>query len=112
MLKGKSKEFVFTKGVMKGRRWMIVDIPSSFAGNEVLIKTSKRQYWINKDNLENRVRWLQLKKMSKKVLDIHTDKMVTQYFIPLKEIADKLRYRNISVGKYGIFVWGKKRKSR
>ena len=53
-------QFVFIKGVMKGRKGTIVNVGSMYpvAGNEILIKTSKRQYWTNKDNLEKRVRWL------------------------------------------------------
>lgn len=50
-------KFIFTKGKMKGRRGMIINVSSAVAGNEVLIKTSKRTYWINKDNLEDRIKW-------------------------------------------------------
>ena len=44
-------KFVFTKGKMKGKRGMILAV----AGNEVLIKTSKSRYWVNKDSLEKRM---------------------------------------------------------
>jgi len=50
-------KFVFTKGKMKGRKGTIINVPSAVAGNEVLIKTSKRTYWVNKDKLSERVKW-------------------------------------------------------
>lgn len=47
-------KFVFIKGKMKGRKGTIINI----AGNEVLIKTSKRKYWVNKQKLEDRIKWV------------------------------------------------------
>ena len=46
--------FVFTKGKSKRRKGTVIAVN----GNEILIKTSKRQYWTNKNNLDNRVNWL------------------------------------------------------
>lgn len=52
-------KFIFTKGKLKGRKGMIVDVSSlhPVAGNEVLIQTSKSRYWVNKQKLEDRVKW-------------------------------------------------------
>lgn len=46
-------KFTFTKGQAKGRRGTIIEV----AGNEVLVKTSRSQYWCNRRNLESRIRW-------------------------------------------------------
>ena len=46
--------FVFIKGKAKGRKGTVVSVN----GNEIRVKTSKRQYWANKENLDKRVKWL------------------------------------------------------
>ena len=50
-------KFIFTKGYMKGRKGTIVDT-KSVMGNEILIRSSKRKYWVNKEKLEDRVKWV------------------------------------------------------
>jgi len=47
-------KFRFTKGRSKGRIGYI----TKPAGNEILITTSKGSYWVNKDNLEERIKWV------------------------------------------------------
>lgn len=50
-------KFRFTKGKLKGRiGYISKTVP--VAGNEVLITTSKGSYWVNKYNLEQRVKWV------------------------------------------------------
>ena len=47
-------KFVFMRGKLKGRLGNVI----TSAGNEVLIRTSKSKYWVDKSNLEKRVRWM------------------------------------------------------
>jgi hypothetical protein len=47
-------KFVFTKGKAKGRIGYVTKVE----GNEILVTTSKSSYYVNKGNLDKRVRWL------------------------------------------------------
>lgn len=47
-------KFRYTKGKAKGRIGYVVDVQ----GNEILVKTSKSQYWCNRYELEQKVKWL------------------------------------------------------